>query len=194
MGKNHRVADESAVGVFYEHLGRPLNAREVCEQEDATEDVLCDELAERFRAEGANAAAAMKYAVAVRELFAKKDRAVCGVETSLRAIGKGGLNWLVAEDASDRLMRAISRAREARKSKLALGCWLFAMGRQPYGLASERDLAKEQDVSPEAVGPEREAFQEILKLPRAPHQKTEAAVGGYRGTNGAKAKNKSGKQ
>lgn len=194
MAKHETISGRDALDShrqFYADLPRPRDARECAEDGDAPEAVLRDELAVQFVGRGLAARTAGELAELTMKLFQARERELMGREWHVRAEEMvGGMNWLAAEDAGARLLQAITRAREARKSKLALGCWLFAMGRQPYGLASERDLAREQDVSPEAVSQEREAFQEILKLPRAPHQKSEAANEAYRGTNGAKTQSR----
>jgi hypothetical protein len=97
-------------------------------------------------------------------------------------------SWMLHPDAADKLEQALSRAREARDSKLALGCLAFARGKPPYGVWSMRDLAKLHSVSVEAVSNEVEHFQDILGLPRTAQQKSSHAVKTYGRTNGARVR------
>ena len=100
------------------------------------------------------------------------------------------MGWIASPDAADKLWQALSRAREARASKLALGAMFFAMGRPPHGCASMRELAKQRGVSVEAVSNEVGEFQTILGLPRTIQQKSARAVKAYAGANGARRKSK----
>lgn len=125
---------------------------------------------------------ALRCAAAVWALQAAKDEA-CAKSVVAWA---GPVPMAPDVDWVDRLFEALSRAREAKNSKLALGCLFFAMNRRPYGIDSLRALAAEQRVSPEAVSNEVETMQEIMGTERTIAVKSERANESYRGTNGAK--------
>lgn len=145
------------------------------EIEESAEARAVDAWAEMFVRRGVERKMAMRCAGDVWESEQKKDRATLE-QAQAPAM------------ANDGLLEALSRVREARSSKLSLGCLFLAIGRLPYGITSMRDLAKEQNVSVEAVSNEVEEFQAILGLPRNSIQKSPAAVMAYAGCNGAKIK------
>lgn len=143
------------------------------ELEESVEALAIDGWAEMMVRRGVDRKIALKCAGDVWESEQKKDRACAPVAPAM---------------ANDGLLEALSRVREARSSKLSIGCLFFAIGHLPYGITSMRDLAKEQKVSVEAVSNEVEEFQAILGLPRNSKQKSPAAVKAYTGCNGAKIK------
>lgn len=155
---------------------------EVGEEGDDPEALAMERWAEVMVRRGVDRRTALQCAAAIWEVQRAKDGA-CAGDAVLWAGPVPGVD-------GDKLVEVLSRAREARNSKLAIGCLFFAMGRRPYGLSSFRDLAKEQDVSPEAVSNEVEAMQEILGGQRTMQQKSAKAVDAYRGTNGARTKGK----
>ncbi|MEY5101110.1 MAG: hypothetical protein RJA36_3829 [Pseudomonadota bacterium] len=89
---------------------------------------------------------------------------------------------LRAEQA-DVLKLILFRIYEAPKPRLSVGSLLLAVGIKPMGINSERDLARQQVVSPEHVSNEVEAWQDLLQLPRTEFQKSESAVQAARDHN-----------
>lgn len=169
--------------------------REECEAGDDAEAARVDELAERFRAEGASAGAAVRYALACREVFKRRDREACGfggLTTGGAAVVEAGG---VAEREIERLS-AVMLARERVVEALAqiwawpdarkgVGAMFFALGVPLYGCNSMRELAALRQVSVEDVSNVVDELQRILGVPRNAGQKSVAAVEAYRRENGA---------
>ncbi len=187
---NSRKAEveQSAASHFYVTIPRPRTAAEECEDGDDAEMLALEKMAEPMIARGVERRTALQCAAAIFDLQKAKD-AQCAASVS--TVFVGGVDgdglvaaWMIQPDAADKLEQALSRAREARDSKLALGCLAFARGKPPFGCYTMRALARAHDVSVEAVSNEVSEFQDILGLPRTNQQKSAKAVKAY-ATNGA---------
>jgi hypothetical protein len=191
--KDEAVA--SATAHFYASLPEPTDAAHECEAGDDAEAVLVERYAEVIseRTE-IDRREALKIGAAIFEVQRARDAACAGagvVSPVFVGCAEGAVavaSWMLRVDAEDRLEQALARAREARDSRLALGCLAFARGKPPYGVWSMRKLAELHKVSVEAVSNEVGEFQEILGLPRTNQQKSARAVGVYARTNGARVR------
>lgn len=90
---------------------------------------------------------------------------------------------LLRAEQGDVVKMMLFRVWEAPKPRLSVGCLLLAMGIKPMGVASGRELAKQQCVSPEYVSAMVEDWQGRLGLPKTEFQKSEAAVQAARDFN-----------
>jgi hypothetical protein len=194
VGKS-RHEEETAATHFYASCSRPQTGSELCESQDDAEAIAMEELAELIvrRSGGAvDRRTALQMGAAIFEVQRAKDAKCAGGAPMYVGGVDGAINaasaWMLQPDAADKLEQALSRAREARDSKLALGCLAFARGKPPYGVWSMRDLAKLHGVSVTAVSNEVSEFQDILGLPRTTQQKSDRAVRVYARTNGARVR------
>lgn len=175
--------------------------REVCEAGDEAEAVLVDELAARFRREGASAGAAMSYAKSMRGWLRERDRAACGgggVESAGGA-GAGGCVSSVGGVASaavaavreefpqlagETLRMMVIKIVQAPRPRFSAGCLLLAMGMEHNGITSSNAWADRQHLSHELAADCVEDWQRAMGLPRNKWQKSAEAIGSYRDSNG----------
>jgi hypothetical protein len=83
---------------------------------------------------------------------------------------------MVRAEQADALKLMLFKVWEAEKPRLTVGCLLLALGIKPMGVASGRELARMQNVSPEYVSNLMEEWQTMLGLPKTDFQKSAAAV------------------
>lgn len=90
------------------------------------------------------------------------------------------LHSLLRAEQADVLKLILFRVWEAQRPRLSVGSLLLAVGIKPLGISSERDLAKQQNISPEHVSNCVEDWQVLLNLPRTDFQKSAQAVAAAR--------------
>ena len=93
-----------------------------------------------------------------------------------KAAREAAVESLTRAEQGDVLKMMLFRIWEAPKPRLSVGCLLLSLGIKPLGVASGRELARQQAVSPEHVSAMVDEWQGKLGLPKTEFQKSEAAV------------------
>lgn len=175
-----------AAAQHYAGLGGPKDPRAEALESESADAVRIDEMAEKLRALGCPATQALRYVEAVLGVISATDEKLAG-----------GLGGAAADeesifshrpDAMEAVRMMAIKLVQAPKPRFSAGCLLLAAGIEYHGIRSERDWAKQQQVSPEWVSVEVKEWQTSMRLPKTSAQKTPAACRAYKETNGARKK------
>lgn len=183
-GEARRRDEIAAAQELYAVVSRPLDGREVAEENDEAEAVLLDEMAAKLRRMGCGAKEAPMYVAAVVAVLREKDKAVA------REVLGGAVEGcsLDMDTFKLRLGQTALRIVDAPVSRFSAGCLALAMGQTAQGMRSARQWGEAMGFSHEHANNGVEGWQDFLGLPRTSGQKSPASRATYRDTNGATAK------